>query len=479
MMARVRQNGFSPHQEFIQSVRQTLAADKFIRRKMPQWGQLHIDRKQPFLCVYRKPPDRDDVGTDRLIVGQASHLLADGDPALHMQTRSLTLAIIEELSLSFGGVLLLELWSEPVMKSGEPDAPPRFHIVAPMYDAPGPILEMLESSLLAHRWRGEVPGIEVDYRDVCAPPCCPPLIPRTQARKLNCTVLGLGISSFYRDCRQNKIYPGILTATRHALGHVLKQTFFAYTHIRPMKRPSHYHELGREAMTQAVRETDRRLAKLSDSYSLLLHATPVNAKAAWRAFKRSAFERTPEFHYRPQTMDLAQAKFELYRIPLENIEDPTLHHIFAEKRDEMDREITMIGDRGTSRFLYGGQQIFGAVDAELIGEAERILASVPPGSVLAPPGPPLDASEFAGVAEKELAFFRDQYPDFPGGVELRTDVPGIMVSHGKLLIGRDAHVERERVNATITLAIGPSKVNSSLTVFGYPHFLLAARHRPI
>ena len=55
-----------------------LARNERVRRSLPDKGRLHIDRQLPFLCVYRQPPNHVDAGTERLVQGEASYLIAPG-----------------------------------------------------------------------------------------------------------------------------------------------------------------------------------------------------------------------------------------------------------------------------------------------------------------------------------------------------------------------------------------------------------------
>ena len=66
-------------ESFVASACQRLKEGKPVRRKVPPWGRLHIDRPLPFLVVYRRPADREDAGTERLAVGEVSYLLASGE----------------------------------------------------------------------------------------------------------------------------------------------------------------------------------------------------------------------------------------------------------------------------------------------------------------------------------------------------------------------------------------------------------------
>jgi hypothetical protein len=59
-----------------------LEANKRIRRNLPRWGRIHIDRQLPFLCVYRQPTRRRDDGTERLIMGQPAYLITQNHRSL-------------------------------------------------------------------------------------------------------------------------------------------------------------------------------------------------------------------------------------------------------------------------------------------------------------------------------------------------------------------------------------------------------------
>ena len=98
---------------FISSVCARLADNRRVRRLLPEWGRLHIDRQLPFLCVYRKPADRQDQGTDKLVTGQASYLLASGGPARRPELSRLVSNITRTMAGEFGAFLIVEVWSLP------------------------------------------------------------------------------------------------------------------------------------------------------------------------------------------------------------------------------------------------------------------------------------------------------------------------------------------------------------------------------
>ena len=57
-------------------------------------------------------------------------------------------------------------------------------------------------------------------------------------------------------------------------------------------------------------------------------------------------------------------------------------------------------------------------------------------------------------AEQEVEYYRQQDQSLAARVEVRDDIPGIMVSHGNFLIGSSAQVASSRLNATLAHEIG-------------------------
>jgi hypothetical protein len=102
----------------IREVCARLVEGKRVRRALPGHGRLHIDRPLPFLCVYRHPPGRRDEGTDRLVLGQASYLVAVGEEALQESLDALVTGIVKTLSAQFG---------EPIPTPNTSHPPPTTH----------------------------------------------------------------------------------------------------------------------------------------------------------------------------------------------------------------------------------------------------------------------------------------------------------------------------------------------------------------
>jgi hypothetical protein len=126
-----------------------LLEGKRVRRSVPGWGRLHIDRQLPFLIVYRRPTAKKDAGTARLVMGEASYLTATGDRRLHPSLVSLIKAISTNIGGMFGAFLIIEIWagSDEGIEGNHEDFRPGFQIITSRTDAVTSTVQVLEKSL--------------------------------------------------------------------------------------------------------------------------------------------------------------------------------------------------------------------------------------------------------------------------------------------------------------------------------------------
>lgn len=432
--------------KLIGKIKRQLDDDKPVNCRLGEQGWLHIDRQLPQLCVHRHSVgDRD---TEKLLHGQAAYLITDA----RTETGELIRTIAKSHSKRFGSFLIIELWLDDrrVKHSNHPPSP-GFHIHAPKKNAPDKVLDAFASALQEITLRDRPADVKVSYDDRCTAPDLSPLLNNELAAQLNCVVLGLEIMPVYQDETGNTL-PFALQSMRRSLTHALRKTFFQFSHQQTHYRPRHYHELGSRALTKRVWTIDQRLAQISESFDLLLHVTPVNAAWAWAEFEHSHFQKTPDFHYRPRSVNPSLVKRELYQLPLERIGDPAMIDLFGAKREELDRQITLLNDRSSNAFLHGSIQLFGQVDKALLDTAKMLISHTTCAST--DRDDKLSAQQLAQHAREELEHYRKMDPSLTAKVEVRDDITGILVSHGNFLIGSDAQVSKARLNATLNHEIG-------------------------
>lgn len=448
--------------EFIDDVCARLADNKPVRRKLPGGGRLNIDRLLPFLCIYRRNPARQDAGTDLFVHAEAAFLSAPGDAPVRKGLKLLVRRIARVAAERLGGFLIIEIWSgldaevprtfDPL--TGEAELPPpAFRILTRVPHRPKGTSEALAYALQQIKVHRQAAQANIDLHANNHPPKMSPFISLAEAKKINCRVVGLEVRPIYRDPETGEVYPDVLQTLRRGVGRALKKAFFTYSEHQTSVRPQHYFELGRKSLPKSVWEVDRQLAAVSSQFKFLLQVTPVNAERSWQQFSDSKFKQEPEFLYRPLDRDPLLLKRELLQIPTEQIEDPTLAHLLRQTQDELDRQITMLADIGTPRFLPGSLQVFGGVEHDLLTLARDILKLPPEPRPAA--NNDLSARQFARLAAKEIRFYHDQLHTFAAQAIIRDDMySGLLTTGGNLLIGRETSIPKNRAAALLQHEIG-------------------------
>jgi uncharacterized protein (TIGR02421 family) len=433
---------------FVSSVEKRIAAGEAVRRAVPG-GWLHMDRPLPFLCVYRHPTEGAVEGAERLVLSQASHLSISDDPALTPALGRLIAALGGALSGEFGSFLVIEVWPVPGGDAFRVHAPPT---------EPASTLTALAEALKHIDVLGGPASVEAVDNPAPAPPATPPLLTPKEQRSSGVLLFGLEVPGFFLD-PGGRPFPGVLRRLQRDLGRALQKAVFEFTTVQTSFAPEDARALGPRRLLQATRQADRRLAEIAEQIDYLLAITPVNADDAWVEFRDGGFRHDPAFHYRPLTVDPDLLKRALYAVPLERVEDPTLEGMFRAQRQALDRQVSLLEDRGSDAFLPTSLQLFGTVDDDLLGLAETLLVRIRErwatgGECETAPVPCLDAAAFAERARTELAHYRALEPTVAATVSVRDDVPGVLVSHGQLLVGAGVQIPRSRVDALVQHEVG-------------------------
>lgn len=441
---------------FVASACQRLKDGKALRRQISPWGRVHIDRQLPFVVVYRRPANRADPETDRLVVGEASYIRASGDRGSHDGVVSLIDGIAKTLAESFGAFLIIELWAAeaPAVLPGGSPLLPGFRITRTKRSRIASTVEVLDRVLGEVKIKGEFAEVEIVSEKVIRPPGLLPLMTPKRAEEIGCHLLGIEVQPVFRDPATGGSFPLVRRALHKGLARALKRAVYDFTRHRTSHRPPHYQALGRNSVVKAVWDVDRKLAEVSNSFDFLLQVTPTNPDEAWSEFRRRRFEKAPEFSSRPLRLDPALVKRKLYQIPIERVEDPTLAQLFRDQQIELDRRLTLLGDRGTPGFLHGSLQLFGGIEAPLLDLAREILDRVPSRSRDESTRDAVDAKAFAARATAEIEYYRSLHPGVRGKVDVRKDFTGLMVSRGNLLVGARTRIPRSRVEALVAHEVG-------------------------
>ena len=423
-----------------------------VRQALPGDGALYLDRPLPFLCVHRRTSD---AAASRLVTGQAAYLVA----LPSKEARTFADALYRAISSPFDAGITVEVWSAPAPPATEPSTAgrPHFRLVAPKTPALAEMLGALEKALREVEVGGQAAQVEHVEEAAPAPPGLPPLFSEGDGAPL--PLIGLEVGAVYRNAKTGAFFPALFEAVRRSLSEALKKAFYRLVCTRTSLRPAGPLALGPSRLSESTLDVDQRLARIDSAFKFLLQITPVNTEAAWETFQQSGFREEPAFRYRPLPIDPEKLKRTLFNVPVERVDDPSLAWLFREKQEELDRKITMLRDRGTRAFFFGSLGLFGEVEPDLLRLAEEVLAQLPEHDYDYGDARHYGASAFAEVAADEFAPYRNQLTGFPASAQIRDDLPpGLMVSQGRLLIGRRTRIPAPRVDALLQHEVGTHMV---------------------
>jgi uncharacterized protein (TIGR02421 family) len=449
-------------------------ASPAISRTVGEGGRLYLDRPLPFVVVHRSSSTRPDNATPRLASCAPAHLICDAaDRVAAQSVRGLS----ADMARRFGRFLVLEIWARDDRAAvgaaaGRVDAAagaaggaasePADLVVAPAVRVHAPRETRLEGAV--SQLRNGLEGVALECgtlefaRVAAAAPAPRGLDPMPVDDEERCLRLGIELSPFYRIPSTPDAFPMLLVAFRRRWHEVLRAALFEFCRESTTLKVSHHHELGRRSLEEATWKIDRQLAAVADEFDFLVLVTPSNSDEAWREFRASHFRATPTFRYRPLPIDVELLKRRLYDVPLEAINDPELAWLLREKQEELDCRITMLHDRGTECFLHGSIQLVGSLAPGLVEVANDTLARFSSNSLADDREvtcPRVDAQAFAARARLEIERYRRSLPSLEADVEIRDDlVAGLMVSGGRLMIGRDLSVPSHRVDALVEHEVG-------------------------
>ena len=98
-------------EKFIEEVCNALKEGRRLRKKLPTIsGEIFVDRQLPYLCVYRIPENKADSevltdwGTDHLLYGESSYLIAPGSEEDYEEVNKLVYSVATELKKSYGAL---------------------------------------------------------------------------------------------------------------------------------------------------------------------------------------------------------------------------------------------------------------------------------------------------------------------------------------------------------------------------------------
>lgn len=419
----------------LDSIFSDIEANKAINLKLPNNGLLHIDKLLPYICVYRFK--KLDVYFSRLIKTQASYLLIDES----IDISTIIEKVREAGSKKFNSFLIIECWPNQDNNSTT------FNIACPEDKAPATANALKMGFNELNQIYPNV-SAKISNTDKRQPEHLQPIINIESSKKTGTLVFGISIPTLYKNDETNELYSLFFREYYTVFSETIKKAVFEFIRIQTTDDFKNYLMLGKTHIDNITIQSDSELAEISSGMSFLLRTTPVNSNEEWEVFKKKKYRKPPNFKYRLIALDPELEKRKLYNIPMDKIEDPTIAFILRGKRLEIEKQLTMLEERGTKNFRFVGESLYGVIKKSVLKEAKKILKAYPEREELKSEKR-YNCNEFAKYAQEELDYYNSKFPNLNLSLEIRNDVAGIMVSKTKLLINDQISLDANRCDALI------------------------------
>lgn len=426
---------------FIKSIGRSFRNGKSIRRNLPLKGKLVIDQKLPYICVYRFTVS-ENYYLSSLLKTQGAYLIIDSK----LDVSSLLRELIDHAIKDFKSYMIVEIWNNEIKLENR-----NFEIRYPGKKIEATI-KALENGFT--EFNRLLPGIGVELNDTNQrhPEILEPLIPLDDLKKTGTLIIGIGIPPLFIDKETQQEYPLFFRRVRTKFAAVIKIAAYEFVRVQSDNKFEHYLMMGKTRLDNLVRSADARISAISEKMDFILRVTPVNSKEEWLKFQKNKFSSIPDFSYRLISLDPEIEKRKLFNIPLENIEHPTLAYLLRSKRMEVEKQLVMLEERGTKKFLHTSLSMFGDLDENLKNTALSLLNNDLPNEEQELET--VNAVDFARAAEAELEVYRRHFPSLCLTVKIKDNVNGLIVSGPELSVSKHLGISRTRMNALIQHEIG-------------------------
>ncbi|KQO80091.1 flavohemoglobin expression-modulating QEGLA motif protein [Rhizobium sp. Leaf262] len=436
----------APPHDRLETVVECLKSGKAVRQEIGADGRLHIDRPLPFICLHLTNGTKDLAARD-IAAAHASYLIASNVT----EAMPILQAVGTEMKKRFGTFVVLDVGEleHDILLADDSPFLPHYEVA---------VSSTLEPATLDAKrvFIKAICDAEIRFRTphITKPAAEADPVRRLEFGGLGFPAISVRFAPIYRQPESGADYPGLRETMIADLFDAGLRAFSSFAKKTEALSVTSHRALGRKAFVDAVRRADRSIDDIASSFDFLLSVTPINARQTFADFKKSGFEYPPHFLYRPLGVDVEEQKRKLYSVAFDHLEDPVLYHLYREKQQEIDLQLTMLAHLHRRQFTDFSRALYGSVESTLLKLALDVLKRCPP---------PGDTGEIAMVdcyevtknAREMVDAYHSENSGFKARVEIRDDLPpGLMVTGEKLLVSRHTVMERRRLDALLHHEIG-------------------------
>ncbi|WP_045956880.1 flavohemoglobin expression-modulating QEGLA motif protein [Vibrio galatheae] len=199
------------------------------------------------------------------------------------------------------------------------------------------------------------------------------LIAHTNARFDKTLVLPTEVKKVFMDEDSGTVFPLVLESLQSGLKEAFSQTSaFFQRRFNRQKRVSKSDMLS-SSIEPSILQLDKALYRLAHKIETLKYVNPTNLNAERRRFDAAPNRYKPNYRYRQLPIQANEFKYQLYRLPIDNISDPDMRQLYSDMVNKLGEKVDLLTSVGQDTFLYNSLRYHGRPSEEAIKNAEFLL----------------------------------------------------------------------------------------------------------
>ncbi len=199
------------------------------------------------------------------------------------------------------------------------------------------------------------------------------LISHINSRHANTLVIPLEIKKIFMDEATHELFPLLFGELHTQFLHCLTETSAYFMRRFTKKVRVKRTDLLTSKVDTSILKVDKALHSLAKNLETLNYINPTNITQEKKSFFNKKFNYEPEFKYRPLEIDPFLFREQLYRLPVDLIQDPDIQSLYRDVIDGLSTKIDMLVNAGRDNFVYNSLRYYGEPSYDDEKNAEFLL----------------------------------------------------------------------------------------------------------
>lgn len=189
----------------------------------------------------------------------------------------------------------------------------------------------------------------------------------------NTLVIPIEAKKVFMEEVSGELYPLVLEELKAGLKEAIGETTAFFMRRYGKKKSYSKADVLSSTITPEVLSIDKKLHALCQDIETLNFINPVNIAAEKKKFFAKKMTTIPEFQYKQLNISPYLFREQLYKLPIENIDDAGIQQLYRHVVDNLATKIDMLTTIGSDEFLYNSLKYYGQPSRRDIANAKFLL----------------------------------------------------------------------------------------------------------